>query len=95
MKKIVFLALLILGFVNLYAFDTNTYCREVADAIGGSYQIEKACRNEEYKSKSNINSMNVPSRIKNYCKEVAQAIGGSYTIMETCIQQEIKAKNSL
>lgn len=95
MKKVVFSTLVIFGFGNAYAFDTNSYCSQVADAVGGSYQIEKACRDQEHKAQSNISSMSVPSRIENYCREVAQSIGGSYVIMEACIQQEIKAKNSL
>jgi len=95
MKKLLFSTLIIFGFVNVYAFDTNSYCSQVADSIGGSYVIEKTCREQEHKAQSNISSMYVPSRIKNYCKEVAQSIGGSYVIMETCINQEIQAKNSL
>ncbi len=95
MKKVIFLTLAIFGFVNAYAFDTNSYCSKVADAVGGSYVIEKTCREQEYKAKSSINSINVPLRIKSYCKQVADAVGGSYVIMETCIQQEMQAKNSL
>ena len=95
MKKNIFIILVTLGSINIQAFDTNSYCRQVSDAVGGSYQIEKTCREQEHEAQSNINSMKVPSRIENYCKEVAQAIGGSYVIMETCIKQEIKAKNSL
>ena len=95
MKKVVFLTLVIFGFGNAYAFDTNSYCRQVADSIGGSYVIEKTCREQEHKAKSNISSISVPSRIEKYCREVAQSIGGSYVIMETCIQQELQAKSSL
>ncbi len=95
MKKVVFSTLVMFSFGNAYAFDTNSYCSQVADSIGGSYVIEKACREQEHKAKSNIGSMHVPSRIEKYCREVAQSIGGSYVIMEACIQQEIKAKNSL
>jgi len=95
MKKIVFLTLIVFGFGNVYAFDSNSYCREVADIAGGSYQIEKVCLEQERKAQSNISSMSVPSRIENYCKEISEISGGSYVIMEACIQQEIKAKNSL
>lgn len=95
MRKIIFLICLILISVSANAFDINSYCSQVADSIGGSYVIEKTCREQEREAQSNISSMYVPSRIKNYCREVAQAIGGSYVIMETCIKQEIQAKNSL
>ncbi len=77
------------------AFDIKSYCRQVADAVGGSYQIEKTCREQEYEAQRRISRMQVPARIKNYCQEVAQAVGGSYQIMETCIQQELVAKKSL
>lgn len=95
MKKIILLTLVIFSSVNLNAFDTNSYCRQVADSVGGSYVIEETCREQEYEARSNINSMSVPSRIENYCREVAQAIGGSYVIMKTCIQQELEAKGRL
>lgn len=95
MKNIVSLALIIFGSVNVLAFDTNSYCSQVADSIGGSYVIEKTCREQEREAQAKINAMYVPSRIESYCREVAQAIGGSYVIMETCIQQELKAKESL
>ena len=95
MKKVIFSIFVVFGFVNAYAFDINSYCHQVADSIGGSYVIEKTCREQEHTAKSNISSMSVPSRIEKYCKEVAQSIGGSYVIMETCIQQELEAKNSL
>ncbi len=77
------------------AFDTEEYCRQVSEAVGGSYQIEKTCREQEYEAKRKIESMDVPERIEKYCREVAQAVGGSYQIMETCIQQELEAKKSL
>lgn len=80
---------------SVNAFDIDSYCRQVSDAVGGSYQIEKICRQQEYEAQSIINSISVPSRIKNYCTEVGEAVGGSYQIMEACIQQELQAKNSL
>ena len=96
MKKMVltiFGLLILIDYVE--AYDINSYCRKVSEAVGGSYQIEKTCRDQEHQAQVKINSMSVPKRIKNYCKEVGQAVGGSYQIMQTCIQQEIKAKNSL
>lgn len=80
---------------SVNAFDIDYYCRQVSDAVGGSYQIEKACRQQEYEAQSKINSMSVPSKIKNYCTEVGEVVGGSYQIMEACIQQELQVKSSL
>lgn len=67
----------------------------MANAAGGSYEIEKMCREEEYESQRSIARMQVPARIENYCRKIGQAAGGSYVIMETCIQQEIEAKRNL
>ncbi len=90
---LVMLSTLIVTSAN--AYDINSYCQKVSEAVGGSYQIEKTCRTQEYHAQSKINSMSVPSRIKNYCEEVGQSVGGSYQIMKTCIEQELNAKNSL
>lgn len=95
MKKIALMFFALAASLSANAFDINSYCRQVSDAVGGSYQIEKACREQEYEAQSKISSMSVPSRIKNYCTEVGQAVGGSYQIMEACIQQELQAKSSL
>lgn len=80
---------------NALAFDIAAYCRQVGDAVGGSYQIEKACRDQEYRAKQNIEKMKIPARIEKYCTDVASAVGGSYNIMEACIKQETDAMNSL
>ena len=95
MSKIRLVVLSALMTVSANAYDIESYCKSVSDAIGGSYQIEKTCRNQEYQAKKKIDSMSVPQRIENYCNEVGQAIGGSYQIKLTCIKQELKAKNSL
>ena len=95
MKKIALALWAVSVSANADAFDINSYCRQVANAAGGSYQIEKVCREQETQARSNISSMSVPIRIKNYCSEVGQAAGGSYQIMEVCIQQESQAKSSL
>lgn len=94
--KYAILGLMALFFTeNSSAFDINSYCRQVSDAVGGSYQIEKVCRAQEYQSQAKIGSLSVPSRIKKYCEGVGQAVGGSYQIMEACIEQELQAKSSL
>jgi len=33
--------------ISSYAFDIKSYCRQVSDAVGGSYQIEETCRQQE------------------------------------------------
>jgi len=76
------------------AFNINSYCKQVAIAAGGSYQVEKICREQEYGAQRKISSKQIPSRIYNYCKEVGQAGGGSYQMMETCIQKGLEAKKS-
>lgn len=86
-------------FVTAYAFDvyfdTNRYCRQVADVVGGSYQIEQTCHEQELDAKRKLERMIIPERIKKYCTEVAQTIGGSYQIMKTCVEQELSAKRKL
>lgn len=80
---------------NLYGFDVKSYCERVAEASGGSYQLESMCLDEENKAISRINSMNVPKRISDYCKSVGQAAGGSYSAALMCINQEIEAKERI
>lgn len=77
------------------AFDTNSYCRQVAKAVGGSYQIEEACRQQEREAQASLSRKQIPSRIENYCREVGQAVGGSYQIMNACVDQELAAKARL
>lgn len=86
---------LIFGASISFGYDINTYCEGVADAVGGSYQIEEMCREQEQDAKARIFKMNIPPRIKKYCEEVGQAVGGSYQIMESCIQQELEAKSRM
>lgn len=78
-----------------FAFDINGYCRQVADAVGGSYQIEETCRQQERQAQANLSRRQIPPRVENYCREVGQAVGGSYQIMDTCVQQELAAKARL
>lgn len=80
---------------NAFAFDINGYCRQVTDAVGGSYQIEEACRQQERQARDNLSREKIPQRVANYCQEVGQAVGGSYQIMGTCVQQELAAKARL
>lgn len=80
---------------SLPNYDTHSYCRTVSDAIGGSYQIELTCREQEEAAARQVRSESVPDRVMGYCDQVSRAIGGSYQILETCIQQELLAKSQL
>lgn len=80
---------------NVFAYDINDYCRQVANAVGGSYQIEETCRQQERQAQASLSRKQIPSRVENYCREVGQAVGGSYQIMDTCVQQELGAKARL
>jgi len=95
MKKVTLVISNILIVINASAYDTISYCEQISEVAGGSYQIEKICRNQEYQAQAKINSMYVPEDIKNYCQKIGKVAGGSYQIMKTCIEQELKAKNSL
>jgi len=81
--------------VRVPVFDTKSYCRKVADAVGGSYEIEETCRNEEADALASLQSRKIPARILRYCTQVTDAIGGSYVIMQTCVEQENEAKARL
>ena len=79
------------------SFNTNAYCKEVAEVGGGSYMIEQGCREMEADAKATVGRMNVPSKTMSYCTEVARAAGrnGSYSILQGCIEMETDAKKSL
>jgi hypothetical protein len=81
--------------VHLPPFDTNRYCSKVADAVGGSYEIEETCRNQEADAFASLQSRRIPARILHYCTQVSEAIGGSYVIMQTCVEQESEAADRL
>jgi hypothetical protein len=92
-KSVVFVMALLSS--SAFAFDINGYCRQVANAVGGSYQIEETCRQQEYQAQANLSRKQIAPRVENYCREVGQAVGGSYQIMLTCVQQELAAKARL
>jgi hypothetical protein len=77
------------------SFDINAYCRTVADSVGGSYQIEEACREMEADSARKYRNMSVEPKVDQYCTEVAEAIGGSYQILEGCIEQESASRDRM
>lgn len=77
------------------SYDITSYCESVGAAVGGRYQIEAGCRQQEERARASIARIDVPARISSYCESVGEAVGGSYQIMESCIDQELRAKNSL
>jgi hypothetical protein len=95
------IAVFILFFITLlsstlgYAFDIARYCRTIGQHAGGSYQIEKSCRDMEYEAKAKLARMTIPPRIKRYCQNIGQHAGGSYNIMLSCVEMELEAKRSM
>lgn len=81
--------------LNANAFDTLKYCQDVSQAVGGSYQIEEACRKQERAAQAVLSRRQIPSRVEKYCREVGQAVGGSYQIMNACVDQELAAKSRI
>ena len=94
MRKLIFAATLAIS-SSASAFDIAGYCRQVADAVGGSYQIEETCRKQEQQAKKQLEAKTIPPRIEKYCREVGQVVGGSYQIMNTCVEQELAARDRL
>ena len=90
-----FIVVMTLFSSSAFAFDINGYCRQVADAVGGSYQIEETCRQQERQAQANLSRKQIPSRVENHCRNVGQAVGGSYQIMDTCVEQELAARARL
>lgn len=77
-------------------FDTVAYCRKVSEVGGGSYSVEKTCRDMEADARSELSARNIPSRIYDYCKQVAEVGGGgSYSTMNTCVDMESKSASEL
>lgn len=97
MKKyfLSFSLLTLLVSAEVSAFNTNSYCKKVSDAVGGSYQIEKTCRDMEHQAKRSLNNMSIPQRIENYCYRVGETVGGSYQIMKSCVDMELDAMRGM
>lgn len=72
-------------------FDTASYCRQIGDTAGGSYQIERTCRDMEDEARAAIAGRSFPARVARYCTEIGETAGGSYQIMNTCIDMELEA----
>ena len=74
-------------------FDIEAYCARVAEAVGGSYQIEETCRQQEADAREAMRS--TEQRIATYCARVAEAVGGSYQVYNTCVDQEDAARGRI
>ena len=75
------------------SFDIEAYCARVAEAVGGSYQIEETCRQQEADAREAMRS--TEQRIATYCARVAEAVGGSYQVYNTCVDQEDAARGRI
>jgi hypothetical protein len=77
-------------------YDVEGYCAKVAQASGGSYQLEAGCRKQEAEARVRLASFQgVEPRILGYCTNMADQIGRSYWFLVTCIDGELKAKSEL
>jgi hypothetical protein len=77
------------------SYDIEAYCATVSESVGGSYVIEKGCRDQEADALSKIRGRDIPSRVARYCGEVSEAVGGSYVIFNGCVDQELGAAAEL
>lgn len=78
-------------------YDPEKYCRDVANAIGGSAVIYNSCVGMEQSAYDALKARwtGLPVRPREYCDEVAKAIGGTYQILSSCIDQELQAQAAM
>jgi hypothetical protein len=80
---------------SLPSFDTASYCKQVGEAGGGSYIIEKGCREQEAEAVQKLEVRSIPARVMRYCTQVGRAGGGSYMILNGCVDQELEAARDM
>jgi hypothetical protein len=80
---------------TLPSFETAVLCKAVSDNVGGSYQIELACEEQEAEASAALKRFFPPADLMKICVPVALNVGGSYQILLTCVEAEAKAKASL
>jgi len=80
---------------NIPQYDVARYCRRMSDTVGGSYSIEKNCREREEAAWDDIRQMDIPERIRSYCNSMAVVVGGSYLTYRTCADRELDAASQL
>jgi hypothetical protein len=78
------------------AYDVETYCSQVADAVGGSNQIRNACIGQQQTAYDSLKFRwaSIPGRTAAYCDSIGKAVGGSYEILQACVQQELAAEKA-
>ena len=76
-------------------YDVDAYCKQVAQTGGGSYVIEKGCREQEQSARRWVESADISAQIVDYCDQVASTTGGSYMIFQGCVQQERQARDAM
>ena len=62
---------------------------------GGSYALEKSCRDMETGAKATLTARSVEPKIMQYCDEVSRFSGGSYGLLDSCISMEEQARNAM
>lgn len=77
------------------SYDIVGYCVDVSNAVGGSYVIEKGCRDQEYEARDKSRKRDIPDRVSKYCDDVSRSVGGSYVIFNGCVDQELEAAGQL
>lgn len=80
---------------NIPQYDIARYCRRMSDTVGGSYSVEKHCRDREYDARDAISQMDIPERVHSYCNGMAEVVGGSYLTYRTCADRELDAASQL
>ena len=74
-------------------YDIDAYCATIAEAAGGSYQLESSCRKQETDALDRFGRLEgVEPRILSYCRNTADIAARSYWFLVTCIGSEEKAK---
>ena len=93
--SVMLMGILVSGETLAQDYDIKKYCQKVATVTGGSYVIEKGCRDQENAAKKSLAGEKIEARIRSHCEEVARVTGGSYVIMRGCVDQEKAAKRAL
>ena len=77
------------------SFDVKAYCKDVAKMAGGSYTLEKGCRQNERNARDWAQHTTVSAQIDRYCRDVARSTGGSYSLYKGCVMNERRARDSM
>ena len=76
-------------------YDSVGYCSGLANRVGGSYTIEKTCRESEANAEQSLAEMEVPARVNSYCSRIAGITGGSYRLYKSCVEREMEAASQM